>query len=149
MAFNGIRRVLEEMGLGTFIQNFEKERVDESMIESLSDIELARLGIQTIGDGYNFRKKIKDHGRIQPTAVNDIHNSSMSATTSNSTMVTAVRDNVSQIRERLFQPYSNRGRKRLGHGSQCTNRGGRTWTANFVCLAQTLNVYLQPKKNTS
>lgn len=49
MAVNVIKNVLEQMGLVTFFQNFEKERIDEHMIESVSDSELSRLGLQTIG----------------------------------------------------------------------------------------------------
>lgn len=127
-----IKDVLTEMGMGVFNNNFQKERVDAGMVESLSDTELARLGLQTMGDRFNFRKKIKDR-LSRPDFSNLINNEIGGTENQVSTPVTRI--NVSQIRDRLFQPYNLRGRRRPGVAS-VSNRG-RTWTANFVCLADT------------
>ncbi len=53
-----IKSVLTEMGYGLFVANFERERVDSNMIASLTDGDLTRLGLQTMGDRFYFRKRI-------------------------------------------------------------------------------------------
>lgn len=132
MAVNVIKNVLEQMGLVTFFQNFEKERIDEHMIESVSDSELSRLGLQTIGDRHRFRKKVRENMSNTTNAENGPPSYAVGSSSAVFTPTLAMRSNISEIRNRLFHPYDMRGRKR----KKQTHPGrGRTWTVNFVCLS--------------
>ncbi|CAC5407180.1 unnamed protein product [Mytilus coruscus] len=118
------------MGLIAFFKILKKERIDEHMIESVSDSELSRLGLQTIGDRHRFRKRVRENMSNTPSAENGPPSVGSSAAVF--TPTSAMRSNISEIRNRLFQPYDMRSRKRKG---QAHPGRGRTWTANFVCLS--------------
>ncbi|KAL3831514.1 hypothetical protein ACJMK2_023255 [Sinanodonta woodiana] len=75
--------------------------------KNLTDVELSRLGISTIGDRVRFREKIKQ-------------------------AVTPTERVLSPERTNLFHP----GRARyMTQASSRSNTKGRTWTVTFVCLA--------------
>lgn len=101
------------------------------MIERVSDSDLSRLGSQTICDRHRFRKKTlamsnTTHAENGPPLY------AMGSSSAVFTPISDVQSNISEIRNRLFQPYVMRGRKRKEQTHPCR---GRTWTANFVCLA--------------
>ncbi|KAL3871117.1 hypothetical protein ACJMK2_039136 [Sinanodonta woodiana] len=53
-----LQRTLEELGLSALFERFQSERIDAPMIMSLSDSELIRLGVDTIGDRHRLRETI-------------------------------------------------------------------------------------------
>lgn len=48
-------KLLEDVGLSTLREKFQEERIDPELIISMSDAELARLGVTTIGDRIRLR----------------------------------------------------------------------------------------------
>ena len=78
MAASQINSVLSEMGMSALIRAFEQEDIDEEIAVSLTDSELARLGLETIGDRHRFRAKLKALGRV--ATVSNIHISNTSVT---------------------------------------------------------------------
>ena len=50
-----MERILKDLDLSALIQKFKEERIDEKVALSLSDSELIRLGVATIGDRVRFR----------------------------------------------------------------------------------------------
>ena len=49
-----LNRALDEIGLQSLVTRFEEERIDRNVALTLSDGELKRLGIVTIGDKYRL-----------------------------------------------------------------------------------------------
>ena len=43
-------KILEDAGLSTIQERFKEKRIDPEIVIAMSDVELARLGVQTIGD---------------------------------------------------------------------------------------------------
>ena len=52
-----MNELLRNLNLEDVIANFEAEKIDIDMVKSLTDSELSRLGLSTIGD----RKRIRDY----------------------------------------------------------------------------------------
>ena len=50
---------LEKIGLGTFYQGFVNEHIDDASFPWLSDSELSRLGVETIGDRIKLREEMR------------------------------------------------------------------------------------------
>ena len=55
MAETSLKNVLENIGLGYLYTRFEDKKIDIKMINNLTDRELIRLGIETIGDRARLR----------------------------------------------------------------------------------------------
>ena len=116
--------ILEQLGLGTLLERFIDEKVDPEVILSMSESSLIRLGVETLGD----RIRIKD---LCKKFVDEERNSS----TANS--ATSSSQRILEERRKLFQPYNSRREK--GSGTSKTSKRKktprRTWTGQFVCLA--------------
>jgi len=54
-----LEKCLQDIGLGTLYVRFQEEKNDANMIEMLSDNELSRLGLQTMGDRHRLREQVK------------------------------------------------------------------------------------------
>lgn len=59
-ASSRLTRALIEVNMMTLIGQFEAEKIDLNMIKSLSDQELVRLGVTTIGDRLRLREKARE-----------------------------------------------------------------------------------------
>ena len=57
--------ILQSLGLSTLIERFERERIDHEMINTLSDGELTRLGVATIGDRHRLRRRCTEETEKQ------------------------------------------------------------------------------------
>ena len=51
-----LKQTLVEIGLPNLFQKFLDEKIEPQMIEELTDIELKRLGIDTIGDRHRLKE---------------------------------------------------------------------------------------------
>ncbi len=58
-----LTNILNRAGLATLVANFDKEKVDPAQIERLSDEELSRLGVGTIGERIRLRESAKQEVR--------------------------------------------------------------------------------------
>lgn len=56
-----LEEVLREIRLIGVFNLFKKERITDDMVSALTDSDLARLGIETIGDRIRFREGMKVH----------------------------------------------------------------------------------------
>ena len=56
MASEKMKEILQKLNLGIQVEKFEQERIDPQVILALSDNELVRLGICTIGDRVRLRE---------------------------------------------------------------------------------------------
>ena len=120
-------KVLEDAGLSTLRERFLEERVDPEIVIAMSDAELARLGVQTIGDRIRLRSACR--GKNGPPNVPAENSTSSNATPSSSSSTAAT---VASERARLFNPRHSRVASRKRKASQGS---GRTWTAQVFCLA--------------
>ena len=48
-------KILEEAGLSTLLQRFKDERIEPELLDAMTDAELSRLGVTTIGDRARLR----------------------------------------------------------------------------------------------
>ena len=116
-----MQAILNELGLGILIEKFEAERVEPEVVASLSDGNLASLGVSTIGDRIRLRELCTKSLEKSRNESDDERKS--------------YRERVREERNHLFQPNrsssSGRGRKRK---SACT-QSQRQWSFQFVCLA--------------
>jgi hypothetical protein len=121
-------KILEDAGLSTVRERFKEERIDPEIVIAMSDVELARLGVQTIGDRIRLRSACR--GKTVATNVALETNTPSSSATSTSSSSTAA--TVASERARLFNPRHSRvvNRKR-----KASRSSGRTWTAQVFCLA--------------
>ncbi len=55
-----MERILQQLNMGTLLVKFQAERMDPSTVSSLSDTELARLGVAMIGDRIQLRELCKE-----------------------------------------------------------------------------------------
>ena len=49
-------QLLRELNMITLLSQFEEERIEINMINAMSDLELTRLGVTTIGDRHRLRE---------------------------------------------------------------------------------------------
>ena len=127
-------KVLEDAGLSTLTERFREERIDPQIVIAMSDVELARLGVTTIGDRIRLRSACrgkKDTANPISDRNSDRENNTLSpdgtTLSSNSTAAT-----VASERARLYNPRHSRVPDRKRKASQ---NSGRTWTAQVFCLA--------------
>ena len=59
MAADILKDVLSSIGLSSVYAKFYEQRIDHGMISGLTDAELTRLGVETIGERYRLREGIK------------------------------------------------------------------------------------------
>ena len=51
-----MEKILEKIGLGTLIGRFQEERIEPEIVLAMTDGELTRLGISTMGDCIRLRR---------------------------------------------------------------------------------------------
>ncbi|XP_070581511.1 uncharacterized protein [Ptychodera flava] len=131
-----MERILRELGLGNLLQKFLDERVDPKVVISLSDGQLERLGVSTIGDRSRLRSKCEstvapDESAAEEANVSDPIASSSVGLRSN------LRRNISRERTLLFTPsrISAVNNVRRGRTRRDIKQKVRSWTATFLCLA--------------
>ena len=149
-----ISTLLTNIGLSRLIGNFKDEKLDDiQIIGSLTDSEMTRVGVSSIGDRIRLRdacrRNINDGNSTtavitSPTssdAVARSNNSNISSSSSSSLLPSNhARSRVQEQRSFLFQGRAARGGRRA---SSTTGRSstvsrttiGRTWTMNIYCLA--------------
>ena len=54
-----LKQALVEIGRPNLYQNFVDEKIEPQMIEELTDMQLKRLGIDTIGDRHRLKECLK------------------------------------------------------------------------------------------
>lgn len=101
---------LSKIGFTVLEENFKKEKIEATMVSALTDSELTRLGLTTIGTRHQFKKAVSEQ-------MNTSNHSNRS-----------LRDEIRQERSLLFQ---NTIGGRSGSKKQCV----RTWTMQFLCLS--------------
>jgi hypothetical protein len=137
--YSKIENILGKIGLSTVFETFKREKIDENVAVSLSDNELIRLGISTIGDRTRFR----DLCQREVNQLNNASSDGATATTFSSTAVHSSRSQRSQAqRERalLFNIRANTNRTQSQPSTTTSKRVSRkrTWTSTFLCLADRL-----------
>lgn len=125
-----MEKILEEVGLSTLLQRFMEERIEPEIVLAMTDVELTRLGVATIGDRVRLRavcrsspeREKSDHSKTSPEGATPASTSSSSRGPSAAS--------VASERAKLFDPRHSRtgGKKRKA-------TGGRTWTVQVICLA--------------
>jgi hypothetical protein len=66
-----VEAVLQEVGLHALFDNFKTQRVEFDTLLSLSDTELCRLGVTTIGDRIRLREKVREtQDQVQDNPIN-------------------------------------------------------------------------------
>ncbi len=73
-----LRDVLQTAGLSTLVAKFEGERMDVTMLQSLSDSDMIRLGVETIGDRVRLRHCAKQQVYILDYFLCSTHRGSVS-----------------------------------------------------------------------
>nr|XP_034308834.1 uncharacterized protein LOC117683540 [Crassostrea gigas] len=107
-----IKLILKNIDLPNLANNFAEANVNNvDICKSLSDVDLSRLGIATIGDRIRFREELR---RISLPSQNNQHNQH-------------------EIRA-LFRPV--RGSTSTS-GRIKKQKKRRTWTCEFICLSET------------
>lgn len=77
-----MEKILKDLGLSILLQKFKDERIDETIALSLTDSELIRLGVGTIGDRVRFRELCKEAATAStPSADNTTASTSASGQT--------------------------------------------------------------------
>ena len=114
-----IKAILEKIGISTVFEIFKKEKIDLKVAVSLSDNELSRLGIRTIGDCVRFRDMCQ-------TERNTLECANTSASTSSPATQSY---GLFNIRSSSSARSSRSGTTRKREGRK------RTWNGNFLCLA--------------
>ena len=92
-------KVLEDAGRSTLRERFREERIDPEICIAMSESELARLGVQTIGDGIRLRSTCRGKNG-PPNVIPENNTSSSSATPSSSSTAATVASECA----RLFNP---------------------------------------------
>lgn len=128
-----MEEILKEIGLSVLIEKFKEERIDEKIALSLTDSELIRLGVDTIGDRARFRELCK----VSTTSGDDSDKRATTSTCASGSGATAettsgLNQDLRRERALLFNPRS-RSRSRTT-GNKKKEGKKRTWTAIlFVC----------------
>jgi hypothetical protein len=120
-------KALEDAGLSTLHERFQEETIDPEIVIAMSDTELVRLGVQTIGDRIRLRSACRGKNGL-PNVTSENNTSTSSATPS--TSLTAA--TVACERARLFNPRYSRVASRKRKASRGSSR---TWTTQVFCLA--------------
>jgi len=51
--------ILEQLGLGTLLERFSREKVDPEVVLLMSESSLIRLGVETLGDRIRIKERCK------------------------------------------------------------------------------------------
>ena len=137
-----MEKILEKIGLGTLIGRFQEERIEPEIVLAMTDGELTRLGISTMGDRIRLRRTCRVSTSMQSSEESNLSldntQSSSDSSVRPASGLTGGHSDVASLaavaseRSRLFNPRHSRttssSRKRKA-------TGGRTWTAQILCLA--------------
>lgn len=104
--------VLEEIGLHTLTRRFEEEKVELQDIQSLSDADLNRLGVTTIGDRVRLRCRSRAMEEREPTTSAP----APPAPSRGPSFLSA--ENVRKERDLLFNSRKRKNRNELGRCKQ-------------------------------
>lgn len=104
--------VLEEIGLHTLTRRFEEEKVELQDIQSLSDADLNRLGVTTIGDRVRLRCRSRAMEEREPTTSAP----APPAPSRGPSFLSA--ENVRKERDLLFNSRKGKNRNELGRCKQ-------------------------------
>ena len=134
-----MQKILDEIGLGTLVGRFQEERIEPEIVSAMTDGELTRLGVSTMGDRMRLcRVSISTQSSQLPnlssepegvqSSLNSAHDHGLMCEPSGGPSLAVV----ASERSRLFNPRHSRtassSRKRKA-------ASGRTWTAQILCLA--------------
>ena len=123
------------------LPRFKDERIEPEFIVAMTDAELTRLGVTTIGDCVRLHavcRKKKDFTETQSTSSTNVVQSSNSDPVASSSALIASSScvpsaaSIALERARLFNPRNSRNSSRK---KKATVGANRTWTAQFFCLA--------------
>ena len=92
-------KILEDTGLSTLREKFEEERIEPEIVIAMSDAELARLGIQTIGDRIRLRSACRRKNDGAQNIASEANTPSTATSSSSSSAAT-----IASERARLFNP---------------------------------------------
>ncbi|XP_057290583.1 uncharacterized protein LOC130647115 [Hydractinia symbiolongicarpus] len=116
-----IENILTDIGLLNLLPRFNEEKVDINIVMAATDEDLKRLGVQRLGD----RIRLKDMCRQK-----------------NSNSREGPSSRIREERRTLFAPYARQTNGNCSRSSSSSKPNGRskkakkrTWTGQFVCLA--------------
>ena len=124
-----MENILEVLGLGTLKHRFAEERIEPEIVIAMTDGELTRLGVSTMGDRIRLRQSCRASASTQSTAGQSNLNSEGTESSANSSGGPSPAL-VASERSRLFNPRHSRTTSRKRKASR-----GRTWTVQILCLA--------------
>ena len=127
--------ILEQLGLSTLLERFSDEKVDPHVVLAMSESALIRSGVATMGDRIRIKQLCKEAVDCSRDSKGD---DSVDRDSSGSR--TSAVEQVREERRLLFRPYNqsgaNHGRSAsAGRAGQKKKSSKRTWTGQFVCLA--------------
>ncbi|XP_070550716.1 uncharacterized protein [Ptychodera flava] len=125
--------ILRRANLSSLLPRFQEQKIESTTILSLTDGELTRLGVTTIGDRVRLRELCSPEASSEYSP-NDTTGSGTSTTTSGSASLTASTSRIRRERSFLFSPHQNPAEHRRNRGNRA-KKCKRTWTGQFVCLA--------------
>lgn len=122
-----MRKILEELKLQNLNETFELERIEIDNFLSLTEQQLIRLGVTTIGDRIRLEEKVK---QVQRSNINE-----------NEPTVETLASDIRSQRNILFGRNGGgrgRGRKRSRTPNNINDnkreKGSRSWTVTVVCV---------------
>ena len=128
--------VLHKLGLEYLLQRFRDEKIEIETVDSLTDGEVKRLGVDTIGDRVRIRELCKSTTTINIDADRDSTGVDPDPVIN---VTPSLARRVTHERQLLFTPSTCSGSSRSRRGA-VRDRGRkrkyrRSWTVTFVCLA--------------
>jgi hypothetical protein len=127
--------ILQQIHLGTLAERFKEEKIEVETVLSATDNKLIRIGVDTIGDRVCLCELC--HNKFEENANTD---SSSTSGTSGESMSSRIRTEHALLFNSLTAGGSNSGRllrAAIGNRRRKNAATGkkRTWTAQFMCLA--------------
>lgn len=145
MADLTLEESLNELGLCTLIERFQQEKIESYMIDSLTDSDLMRLGVDTIGDRHRVRQTVTEKLKVKVGTAVDENEVQTNIQESNRISRHNLASEIESERALLFNSDRRRSKKlsRSRVSASLSNvraRGSkkiciRGWTHQFVCLA--------------
>ena len=146
--------ILDSLSLSSLKENFTRERLSLSGIRSLTDEELQRLGVATIGDRIRLKEACKQQQQ-QPLQLGRLDNTADARPSDSSTLTNGARETSvlpltprervrehrntlysGQVQRQSFGQNNNRRNVRRARGFSSTKENkGRSWTVDLFCLS--------------
>lgn len=124
--------ILTKLNLEALVAVFRRERIVPSIVQSMSDEELERLGVTAIGDRVRLRELCKEGQEDSSRSSFGSRSVHVANTSISRTGDVSLADAVLDERMRLFNP---RGGRSQSKSRSKKHPYPRTWTVHFVCLA--------------